>query len=158
MGAKSGMNQVRVVKLKTSLKPKSFGWRLPPTFKISKEQSEENKCLSQLPEEVDLLWGDLVRSRSSRSQGNSPTEIDDEAANLATESQVTWPENSPNEEPFLSADPNSGQDTEARIDGTVETFETSALETPSGQTATFEDVELLVIKTSTTKTITISCC
>ena len=119
-------------------------------------QREANKCLSQLPEEVDLLWGDLVRSRS---RGNSPTEIDDEAANFATESQVTWPENSPNEEPFLSADPNSGQDTEARIDGTVETFETSALETPSGQTATFEDVELLVIKTSTTKkTITISCC
>ena len=80
--------------------------------------------LKKPPEEGDPDWGDLLRPWCS--------------TNLVTESQVTWLENRPNQEPFFCPDPNSGLNT------LVESPRDNHL---SGPKATYDDVEMLVIET-----------
>ena len=105
--------------------------------------------------------GTLLRAWHNQPQGGEPRAIDSKElptlaeagshGNSSNETQV-----SPNEVKFTCPDPISGQDTQARIDGTLEAFETSALETPrndhlSGRTTTYDDVEKLVIEIFTFK-------
>ena len=105
--------------------------------------------------------GTLLRAWHNQPQVGEPRAIDSKElptlaeagshGNSSNETQV-----SPNEVKFTCPDPISGQDTQARIDGTLEAFETSALKTPrnddlSGRTATYDDVENLVIEIFTFK-------
>ena len=124
-------------------------------------KTEVIKWSSQVPEEEALASGNLLRDWLEHPPGGEPKAIDSSekpvvAAAATSGNSLNETPVRPNEENFVCPNLNSGLDTQARNDGTLEASETSALETPtnnhlSGQPATDDDVEKMVIEIFTFK-------